>query len=203
MTINWAQFAPALLLLLYPADWLLSARAELCSFDCLFGLGRRNWARSWWWRAALLIDPLRGFAGAWLAVQALDLHATSWTMTPKAEFTVLVVLVSLAVLCQTFTRRDHGVLLAPIGFVGGAALALVPGFTPYFCLALALLAMAGFRQFYAFFAAGLCALPALGFLLAAAPAKVGAACPLFLLPLLAGMLSHSALELPWHQRSDS
>lgn len=202
MTIDWAFLAPALLLLLFPADWLLSPRVELCSFDCLRGLGRRSRAPTWGRLAALVVDPLRGFGGIWLLLQALDLQTSSWTQTPKPAFAALVVLLMLAALCQTFTRREHGVLLAPIGFVGGGLIALVPGFTPYFCLALALVAMAGFRQFYAFFVVGLFALPALGFLFAAAPAKVGAALTLFLLPLLAGMLTQSALELPWHHRND-
>lgn len=202
MTIDWALFAPALLLLLFPAAATLSARAELCSFDCLFGLRDRNRSRPWWWLAPLSLDPLRGYAGVWLLVHALEFKPASWAMTPKPEYAVLVAVLTLATFCQTFTRREHGVLLAPIGFVSGAIVALVPGFTPYCILALAFIALFGFRQFYAFFTAGLIALPAVGFLFEAKPSLLGAALPLFLLPLLTGMLSNSALELPWHYKQE-
>ena len=66
-------------------------------------------------------------------------------------------------------------------------------------IALALLGMFAFRQFYAFFAVGLLALPSFGFLFEAMPALIGAASLMFLLPLLAGMLTSSALEMPTHR----
>lgn len=66
MTIHWSVFVPGVLLLLYPADRLLSSLVELRSFDCFQNLDNSPRYRPWWWVPALWIDPLRGFAGTWL-----------------------------------------------------------------------------------------------------------------------------------------
>lgn len=199
MTIDWALFTPAILLLLFPADKLFSAQIELRSFDCLVGLRARDRRRSLWWMAPLWLDPLRGFLGAWLLVRALELNVRTWMLTPKIGFAVSIGVLILAALSQTFTRRDHGVVLAPIGFIAGVVIALVPGFAPVFGVILAMVAMFGFRQFYAFFAVGVVVMPVLGFVFEATPGLVGAASLMFLVPLLVGMLSNSLLEVPWHR----
>lgn len=203
MSINWALFLPSILLLLFPADKMFSVHVELRSFDCLSGLGRRNRRCQWWSLAGLWLDPLRGFAGAWLLIHAFDLAATSWNLMPKVGFAMAVSILVLAALSQTFTRRDSGVLLAPIGFVCGTAIALVPGYTPLFGLAMALVAMFGFRQFNAFFLVGTLAFPLFGFVFQAQVGMICAATMMFLLPLLAGMLTGSELEIPWRYSGGS
>jgi len=146
----------------------------------------------------LWLDPFRGYLGAWLLISALGLTPSSWEMMPKLGLSVLLGVICLSALSQTLSRRDHGVVLAPIGFVSGVVVAIVPGVAPFICLAIALLAMFGFRQFYAFFAIGVIALPLLGFVFASSFGLIAAALPMFFVPLMVGMLTHSSFEIPWH-----
>lgn len=186
-----------MLLLLFPADKLLPTRADLRSFDCLSGLRDYHRRRSGLWLIALTLDPFRGFAGAWLLMHALRLSASAWPTIPFGTFGILLSVLALGTISQTITARDRGVLLAPIGFIGGAVIALVPGYAPLLAVALALTAMFGFRQFYAFFAAGMLVLPLLGLLFEASPAFLVGGTMMFSLPLMLAMLTNCVLEVPW------
>lgn len=203
LSIEWLLFLPAIILLWFPADLLLAAQVKLRSLDCFSDPHNPTPRRPWWWVPALWLDPVRGFGGAWLLMRALGLNSISWESMPKVEFVILLGVLLATAMSQTFTRRDVGVLLAPVGFVCGVVVALVPGYSPFFGLACAFIGMTAFRQFYAFFAIGVFALPLFGVLLGAAPAMIGAAALMFLFPLLTGMLTNSVLEMPTHYEGDT
>lgn len=202
MTINWGLFVPGMLLLFFPADRLLSSLVELRSFDCFQNLEDSRRYRPWWWVPALWLDPLRGFLGTLLLQRALELTTVTWTLMPKPEYALFVGLVTIGVLCQTFTRRgDAGVLLAPIGFVAGVVIALTPLPVALLGIISATLGLFAFRQFHAFFAFGLVAICLLGFLLGAGTMWIGPAVGAFALPIVAGLVTSSTLEVPTRNAS--
>lgn len=197
MTIQWALFVPSVLLLLFLADRLLSANVELRSFDCFHRLGGVSPARPWWWVLALWLDPVRGFAGAYLVREALAANHTQWETVSKPAYAAAVALLALAVVVQTFTRRgDRGVLLAPLGFVAGVVLALMPWPVALIGVVTGLLGLFGFRQFYAYFAFGGVAIGVLGFVLAAPGIWIVPAAGVFLLPVVTGVVADCTLEVP-------
>jgi hypothetical protein len=108
----------------------------------------------------------------------------------------MVAILGVAVLCQTLTRRDEGVLLAPIGFVAGVVAVLVPWPVALIGLAMAATGLFAFRQFHAFFSAGLATVACLGLVLDANIVLLVPALTALALPLVIGLLTRSTLELP-------
>jgi hypothetical protein len=202
MTIHWSLFVPGMLLLLYPADRLLSSVVELRSFDCFQNLENSRRYRPWWWVPALWLDPLRGFLGSLLLRRALEITTSTWALTPKPEYALLVGIVATGVLCQTFTRRgDTGVLLAPLGFVAGIVVALTPLPVALLGIVTSTVGLFAFRQFHAFFAFGLVAVCLLGVVLGAGMMWIGPAVGVFALPIIAGLVTNRTLELPTRNAS--
>jgi hypothetical protein len=202
MTIQWTVFVPGVLLLLFPADRLLSPLVELRSFDRFQNLENSPRYRPWWWVPALWLDPLRGFAGAWLLLQAFGLTSVKWETAPVPEYAGFVVLIGLGVLCQTLTRRgDEGILLAPIGFVAGVVVAVAPWAVSAMGIVSATLGLFAFRQFNAYFAIGSVAVAVLGLVLSTDAMWLWPASGAFALPLLAALVSGCTLELPTRDSS--
>ena len=202
MTIYWALFVPGVLLLVIPADRLLSSLVELRSFDGFQSLDNSPRYRPWWWVAALWLDPLRGFFGTLLLRESLALTVAPWALTPKAAYALALAILALGGVCQTFTRRgDQGVLLAPVGYVAGMVCALAPWSVAVIALVAATLGLFAFRQFHAFFAVGLVAVGLLGFLLGAEAAWIAPAIGAFALPIFTGLVTGSTLELPTRNAS--
>jgi hypothetical protein len=197
MTIHWTLFVPGVLLLLYPADRLLSSLVELRSFDCFQNLENSQRYRPWWWVPVLWLDPLRGFLGTILVQHAAGITDVTWELTPKSEYALFVAVIAVGVLCQTITRRgDAGVLLAPIGFVAGAVTALAPLAVASIGIVTAALGLFAFRQFHAFFAFGLMAVGLLGLVLGAGMMWIAPAVGVLSLPIVAGLVTGSTLEIP-------
>lgn len=197
MTLHWVLFAPAIFLLLFPADRLLSSLVELRSFDCFNSLDNSPRHRPWWWVPALWLDPVRGFGGTWLLMRALEMDVRFWSQLPKDGYGVLLAIVVAGVGIQIFTRRGGGgVLLAPIGFVAGVVVALTPPVLAAPVLIAGVLGVFGFRQFQAFFWCGALALPLLGLAIGTAAFWVVPAAAALALPALTAWASGSTLELP-------
>ncbi len=197
MTIHWSLLVPGVVLLLFLADRLLSRRVELRSFGCFHSLEDSPRQRPWWWVPALWVDPLRGFVGTLLLREAFALKVTPWVPLPLGASALALSILIAGILCQMVTRRGgRGVLLAPMGFVAGAVLALAPWLVSLLAIATAAVGLFAFRQFHAFFTAGLMAIALLGVALGADAAWIGAATGAFALPLAAGLATGSALELP-------
>jgi len=98
MTIEWSYFLPGLILLLFPADGLLSKKVELRGMESFRSLHDSPRRRPWWWVPVLWIDPVRGFVGGRLLIWSCDFGAGDWSVVPKPAYGVLVALLSLAVI---------------------------------------------------------------------------------------------------------
>lgn len=202
MTIHWSLLGPGLLLLLFPADRLLSSTVVLRSFESFRTLEDSPRHRPWWWVPVLWIDPIRGLVGTLLVKQALAIVSEEWALVPLAAYWSMTVILGLAVLAQIFTRRDRDVLLAPIGFVAGVVAALIPWPVAGIAFPLAFAGLFGFRSFHAFFSVGLAAIAIIGFALRAKVAWVAPAVGVLSLPIIAGFLARATLELPTRNPAD-
>jgi hypothetical protein len=190
------------LLLLFPADRLLSAQVELRTFESFRSLENSPRFRPWWWVPALWLDPVRGFFGAYLVRHGLLIGSNPWALVSKTAYAVLLGLLTAAVIIQMFTRRgDRTVLLAPLGFVAGVVLALTMWPVALIAIVAALLGLFACRQFHAFFAFGPVAVALLGFTPDAHAMWVAPAAGIFALPLIAGILTGTTLELPTRNSS--
>ncbi len=197
MTIHWSLFVPGVLLLVFPADRLLSPWVELRSFGCFQSLTDSPRYRPWWWVPALWLDPLRGFLGTLLIKQSLALSTVPWAQTPAGGYALALAIIALGCICQTYTRRgERGVLLAPIGYVAGVVAALTPWPVALLATATAGLGLFAFRQFHAFFAFGLVGVSVIGFVLCDDVVWVAPAVGAFALPIIAGLVTGSTLEIP-------
>lgn len=155
MIIHPGLLASGLLLLLFPADRLLSRLVELRSFESFRSLEDSPRYRPWWWVPLLWLDPLRAFAGALCLKISLVAPAYDWEATEKTPYFTMVAALCVAVTCQMHTRRDSNSLLAPIGYVAGMVAALVPWAAAAVGMTVALMGMFAFRSFHAFFSMGL------------------------------------------------
>ncbi len=187
---------PGVVLLLFPADRLLSAQVRLRTFESFRNLSTEATFRPWWWVPALWLDPLRGFAGVWLLQRALALGSAEWNLVPKPAYGLLLGLVLLSGYAQTFTKRDDEVMLAPVGFVAGVIVAFLPGLVATLALVMAAIGLFAFRGFHAFFSGGLVAVTVIGLGLGAPFWWVAPAAGVCALPILGGVLSRRTLEIP-------
>lgn len=202
MTIQWSLFVPGVLLLLLPADRLLSAKVELRSFDCFQNLQNSPRHRPWWWVPALWLDPLRGFVGTFLLLRGLSIELQAWRLSSLMAYILLLVVLTAGLLSQMFTRRgDRGVLLAPMGFVGGVAMALTPWPVALIGIVTAMLGLFALRQFHWFFAFGFVAVALLGFLMDTNVVWYAPVLGLFALPIVLSLVTDSTFEIP--TRNDS
>jgi hypothetical protein len=198
ITIHWGLFAPALLLLWFPADRLLSSTVRLRSLETFTTLERSPQRRPWWWVPALWLDPMRALGGALLLKQALALDAPEmeWSLLPKTAYWMMNGLLAIAVLIQMFTRRQEEVMLAPIGFVSGLVGVLVPWPVALIAFPMAIASIFAFRQLQAFFGIGFMMVGLLGFLLQSEVAWLATALGVLALPLAITLVTGSTLELP-------
>lgn len=192
---------PGLLLLFFPADRLLSSAVRLRSFDRFQSLHNSSRHRPWWWVPVLWLDPVRGFIGGWLLKQALGLVSVYWSQTSGPAYCVLLVLLSTAIWCQTYTRRDDQAMLAPIGFLIGLIAALTTWPVALGGLLLGLTGLFAFRQFPAFFAMSMGAVALVGFALGEEPTWLIPAVLAMGIPFALSLLTGRSMELPTRDAS--
>ncbi len=174
----------------------MSSAIELRSFGSFQQLGNSPSHRAWWWVPILWADPFRAFFGTLLLQQSLGLVSNRWNQTPKEAYALMLVLLILAMLSQTYSRRSQGVLLAPLSFTLGVVACLIPWTVSLIGLAMATTGMFAFRQFHAFFSIGFVVVLGLGFALEASVLWTAPTAGLFLVPLIASILKNSTLEIP-------
>ena len=202
MTVDWISFVPAMLLLLFPADRLLSSTVQLRRFDAFYTLENSPRHRPWWWVPALWLDPLRGFAGTLLLGRALEISPAEWALAPLEPYVLMVTLLGLGVICQAVTwHEDVTVLLAPLGYVAGVVAALTTWPVALFGLTIGLIGLFAFRQFHAFFSSACVAVFLLGFALGGDPMGFGPATGALALPVAAALVCGRTLELPTRDAS--
>lgn len=196
MTVEWSLFVPGLLLMMFPADRLLSRVVRLRSFDCFQSLENSPRFRPWWWVPLLWLDPLRGFFGTYCLKTSLALPVDRWSNIPIPAYAVFVGILGVGVLSQMFTRRENDAVLAPIGFVAGIVLALTPWAVGAIGAVMALTGMFAFRRFHAFFSIGCAVIAFLGLMLGTEIRWLVPALVVMALPLAVSAFSGRALELP-------
>lgn len=196
MTVELSLFVPGLLLMMFPADRLLSRVVRLRSFDCFQSLENSPRFRPWWWVPALWLDPLRGFFGTYCLKRSLALPDDRWSDIPMPAYAVFIGILCLGVLSQMFTRRVNDAVLAPIGFVAGIVLALTPWAVGAIGAVMALTGMFAFRRFHAFFSIGCAVIAFLGFVLGAGIRWLVPALVVLALPLAVSAFSGRGLEIP-------
>lgn len=205
MTIHWSLLGPGVLLLLFPADRLLSSQVKLRSFESFQNLENSSRRRPWWWVPALWLDPARGLGGALLVRHGLNLSSVTWELTPKPAYVLMLAILGAGVVSQTLTRRDDAsALLAPVGFVAG----LVGGLTPWPVALVAavsgVMGIFGIRHFQGFFLGGLSGVCLFGGLLGADLTWIAAAAFLHALPLGMRLVTGRTLEVPtWKEAEPS
>ena len=196
MIFYWSILLPGLLLLLFPAEFLLSKHVKLRSFETFTSLENSPRSRPWWWVPVLFVDPLRGFGGAWLVKNGLGITVFSGKFFHlPAQWAMAAVLI-LSVFVQMFTRRDDEALLAPIGFLAGAVALLLPLPVALISYAMAIAAIFGLRAFAAFFIAAMIMIPLLGVPFRGNLIWLGIAAIVMGLPVLTSVVSGRTLELP-------
>lgn len=196
MTVDFGSLAPALLLLLFPADRLLSSAVELRTFGSFHTLENSPGRRPWWWVPVLGIDPVRAWGGTVLLRMALAPGANDWAATDKGAYWAIVAGLLAGVVAQLPTRRDSTALLAPLGYAAGIVAALVPWTVTLIGLAAALTGMFGLRHFPGFFAVGILAVGGLGFALHASAMWLLPALGVLATPIVAAALTRRSLEIP-------
>ncbi len=140
-----------MLLLLIPANALLSTRVQLRTLESFHSLDSARRYRRWWWVPALWLDPLRAFGGVWLVKASLSLEYQYWTQAMLPDFALLFGLLLVSMAVQLYTSREAGVMLAPIGFLIGVIAALAPWSVAGVGLVGGLVGLFGFRHFAGFF----------------------------------------------------
>ena len=187
---------PALLLLLWPADWLLSKRVELRSIDSFRSLNHAPRYRPWWWVPALWLDPMRAFAGSWLLQRALNAGSLENDFVFSGAYVLLLSILAAGMAVQLFTRRESGVLLAPLGYTVGMAMSLTTWSVVLVATLVAVTALLALRAFPAFFAGGLVITALVGLVFQVGIAGLVPAVMVFALPLLVSGLTRRVMELP-------
>jgi hypothetical protein len=198
MTLNWFLFFPALALLLFPVDALLTTRRlKLRAFEHInFQSG--SWARlpSAWSMPASWMDPLRAFLGikllgyAWVVDDFAD-GLASWI-----PVLTLCALLTLAMGVQVHTRRNLEVLLAPIGYVAGMWLGLLSPVVAVLAVVVGVGGVIAFRSWAAFFICGAAYVSCAGFWIMGKNLYVPLCAGLAMLPWLMSAITNRTLVQP-------
>lgn len=200
MIIPWGWSVFGALLLLFPADRLLSSVVRLRSMDSFQSLENSPRHRPWWWVPILWVDPLRGYVGTYLMTAAVA-GSDEWITTDKRLYALAMLVLASGVLAQMFTRRGDEAWLAPIGFVAGVVAVLTPWPVALIAGAMAFTAMFGFRSISAFFLVGFSMVAALALPLDANPVWFVPALGVLALPFLVAVLSGRTMEIPTRESS--
>ena len=196
MTIQWSLLAPGLLLLLFPADRLLSSATRLRPLESFRTLDDSPRFRPWWWVPVLWLDPLRGLLGTALLIRAFTLAGVPWAVVPKLEYGLVLGVLGMALVAQTLTRRGDEALLAPMGFAAGVVVALTPWPVALISVAMSAAGMLAFRQFHLFFSTAAVMVVVLGFALKGSAMWYLPAAGGLVVPLLLVAMTGKTLELP-------
>lgn len=162
MEINWPLLLPAVVLLFYPLDRLLPAYMKCRTIDALLDPAAKH-RRKWWrWQPELWADVVRVAAATWFIDFALEPESgkMGWVVTLVIGF-----ILAVGVCCQMRTRREEESVFAPLSYLLGVMLVLLPPTATAAIFVLEVAALAAFRSYVAFLLAGVVLTTGLTFLL--------------------------------------
>lgn len=187
-------FAPSLLLLLFPGDWLLGNRVELLNFDRAgnrsASINRRRWVYVRW------LEPLRGFGGAFALKVSLPLTTDLWRYLPGPAYALFIAILAAGMIAQLPTSREEGALLAPVGYAAGVLFVLLPWPLAAVGLVGGVTSLFAFRQLNAFFGFTAVVVGFVGLLFKISAIWLIPAVGLLLIPVVASLLTGRTLEMP-------
>lgn len=198
MEPHWSLLLPAALLACYPLDRLLPRYMKCRTSDALTDPAAKH-RRGWWrWQPELWLDVVRVAVAAWL----IDFAFQPETATERwiAALAVSVIL-AVGLCCQMWTRREEDSVLAPITFLTGTMLALLPPAAALAVFTLAITATLAFRSYIGFFVAGMGLTSGLTYLLGGGVESGLVVAVLNVVALMAGFLSRGEFVLPLRERS--
>ena len=160
------MFFPALVLVFFPLDAVLPKRLKFREFDHL-DFGEDSWCRSLdaWWLPTLWLDPVRAFAGAWLLRNAWVVEESLVGPARHAPLVASALILAGALGVQLHTRRDHDVVLAPLGYLIGLWFGLLVAPVAALAMVVGVGCVAAFRAWSAFFVFGAIGTGVIGYLL--------------------------------------
>lgn len=194
MSIEWLLFAPALLLLLFPGDRLMSPRVELFSFDR--GTNRSAVINRGRWMYVRWVEPLRSFGGAYALKLSLPLATDLWHYVSVEAYALFIGILLVGLIAQLPTHREEGALLAPVGYMVGLLFALLPWPMAAVGIVSGVTGLFAFRQLHGFFGFTGAVIGLVGLLFRHSPMWLIPAVGLLFVPVFAGLLTGRTLEMP-------
>lgn len=153
---------PALVLGTYPMERWLPRHMKYCTSDALMDPAAKR-RRGWWlWQPCLWLDVARVAVAAWF----IDFAFLTETDTQQWIATLIVgAILAVGMCCQLWTRREADSVLAPITYLTGIMVALLPVGAALAVFTLAVTAMIAFRTYLGFLVTGMMLTSGLTFLL--------------------------------------
>lgn len=197
MNLNWWMFLPALLLVFFPLDAVLPKRLKFREFDHL-DFGEDSWCRSpeAWWLPAVWLDPLRAFAGAWLLRHAWEIDKFLGGVARHAPLVASALILAVALGVQLHTRRNRGMLFAPIGYVIGLWFGLLLSPVAVLAMVVGVGCVVAFRSWSAFFVFGAIGAGVIGYLIMRLNPWLLVSVALSILPWFVSAITQRALIFP-------
>lgn len=196
MAIQWVMFLPALLLLFYPVEVLLPKSFYLKDLSYLeFSETGAN-KRAPWSFPALWSDGLRSFLGAFLLRSA-------WAVEPSAgwlhrvPYVMSFCILALSLVVQMHTKRTNDRFLAPVSYVAGLWLALLPLPVALVTVMAAGVCMVAFRSLGAFFFCGAATVAGFGHVIMHTGLWSVVAAAIGAMPWMVGLTCQRRLAVPF------
>jgi len=145
---------------------------------------------------SLWLDPLRAFAGAWLLRNAWALDEFLGGVARHAPWVASALILAAALGVQLHTRRDRGMLFAPIGYVIGLWFGLLLSPVAALAMVIGVGCVVAFRSWAAFFVFGAIGGGVIGFLVMRLNPWLLAAVALSILPWFISAITQRVLIFP-------
>lgn len=205
MNVSWGFLIGGLVLLFLPTQRLLPKGVVFRVLEQTPPRGRGRFP--WWWTSAVWLEPVLGFAGAWLlrnfSFEAVPVPEPRFPgqdvpsgLTMALPVLLCYAAIGVAVISHLPVWKDRRACIAPLGFMAGALFGLLPVNVAAIALVIAACGLGGFRHFGATFLLGAPALAAAGLLFKMPKIEVGLAAVLMLLPFVFSVATYRVITFP-------
>lgn len=197
MALNWILFSLALALLFFPLEILLSK--SFCMRELTYiNFSQKSFRkRAPWSFPAMWSDGIRSFLGVFLLRHAFKVEpGTVARWLHNVPLVAVLVILSLSIVVQMHTHQSRDRFLAPVVYVIGLLMALLPLPVVFVSVAAGSVCMVAFRSLSAFFFFTAFTLVVFGyFILHAGPWALTAA-GLGVLPYVLSLTCRRSLAVP-------